>query len=653
MSTANNSTSDHGVGTAPAVTASNAFRWQFVTPLLMGSALNPINSSLIATALVPIAHAVHVSVGQTAILVSGLYLASAIAQPTAGKLAEEFGPRRVFLMGILLVLAGGLVGGFANNLTTLVVARVLIGIGTSTGYPSAMLAIRRRAEQAQMAEPPGGVLGGLQIAATVTSAVGLPLGGVLVDAWGWRTTFFVNVPVTLITLAMAYFWLPKDGRLARSGARDLAIRLDVLGIILFGGTMSSLLIFLLSLPGPNYLALAIAIILAAALVWWELRAAIPFIDVRLLASNLALTRTYLRFALTTLCVYTVLYGLTQWLEASRALSSREAGLLLLPMSGLSAMIVRPISKRNLVRGPLLVGAAACLAASIGVLLLTDSTPIIAIIVVTLIFGITLGTTAIGNQTALYQQVEAKQIGIAAGLLRTAAYLGSIGSSALISVIFHSKVDDHGLHTIAVIMIGMSAVALVLTIFDRQLRRVPSGAANIDTVEVTTERPVAAQANETAPGSLVDRRIVVGVGSASSSRALEWAQYLAPWLGARIDAVFVWDANTAVASEWIEGLDPEREAETQLHHAVIQALGPQPAVPVHEIVRQGAAAKELVALSEGADLLVISGRGRSFAGLLGQSVAETADCPVLVIHSSTPAPPDARALTPSYRGLISD
>ena len=77
-------------------------RWRTVSPLVMGSALNPINSSVIATALVPIAAALHVPVGRTSILVSSLYLACAIAQPTAGKLAEEFGPRRVFLTGIVL-----------------------------------------------------------------------------------------------------------------------------------------------------------------------------------------------------------------------------------------------------------------------------------------------------------------------------------------------------------------------------------------------------------------------------------------------------------------------------------------------------------------------------------------------------------------------
>ena len=65
----------------------DAFSWRLVTSLLLTSTLNPINSSLIATALVPIAHALSVPVGRTAILVSALYLASSIAQPTAGKLA--------------------------------------------------------------------------------------------------------------------------------------------------------------------------------------------------------------------------------------------------------------------------------------------------------------------------------------------------------------------------------------------------------------------------------------------------------------------------------------------------------------------------------------------------------------------------------------
>ncbi|WP_240812576.1 MULTISPECIES: MFS transporter [unclassified Streptomyces] len=447
--------------------ATNVFSWRFVTPLFMGSAINAINTSLIATALLPIATAVDVSVGRTAVLVSALYLASAIAQPTGGKLAEEFGPRRIFTAGLLTVLAGGIVGGVGQNLTTLIVARVLIGVGSSAVYPSAMLLIRHKAEAAGLEAPPGGVLGGLMIAGAATSALGLPVGGVLVDAWGWRTTFLINLPFALLALVTAFFWIPSD--LPVNGPRtfrQVATRLDVPGIVCFGGALASLLLFLMRLPRPDWIVLGLAVMVGAGLVWWELRASHPFIDVRLLGTNLALTRTYLRFAISSLCVYTVLYGLTQWLQAGRSLSSKEAGLLLLPMSAVSVLIARPISQRNLVRTPLIIAAVSCLAASAGVLALTRSTPIVWIVVITLVYGIMLGTTLSANQTALYTQVTADQIGAAAGLFRTFGFLGSIASSALISVVFHTHVDDQRLHVIAVIMVIVSVLGLIIVVTDR-------------------------------------------------------------------------------------------------------------------------------------------------------------------------------------------
>jgi MFS family permease len=446
------------------------FSWRFTTPLFIGSALNPINSSLIATALVPIAAGVHVSVGQTAALVTALYLASAIAQPTAGKVAEVFGPRRVFLAGILLVFAGGVVGGFAQDLLTLLISRALIGLGTSCAYPTAMLLIRRRAQQAGMDKPPGGVLGGLQIAGIATASLGLPIGGVLVAALGWRAVFFVNVPVALIALTATLLWVPQDPPPGASrGVREIASRIDATGIAGFALAMTALLIFLFSLPAPNWVVLGVAVAAWVALVAWELRARSPFFDVRLLASNLALTRTYLRFALVLLCVYVVLYGITQWLEAGRGFSAISTGLLLLPMTAISGVIIAPISRRNLVKGPVIAAAIACLAGSAGVLFLGSSSSVIWIVAITLAFGVAMGTAASGNQIALYTQAPADQLGTASGLLRTFGYVGSIASSAITGIVFHAGVSDHGLHIIAWIMVGVSVVLVVVTLADRTLR----------------------------------------------------------------------------------------------------------------------------------------------------------------------------------------
>jgi hypothetical protein len=279
----------------------------------------------------------------------------------------------------------------------------------------------------------------------------------------------VNIPVAIVTLVLAFMWIPPDPTTGESiTVRHVVARVDLAGITGFGVAMAALLVFLLSLPRPDWVALGLAVLSGAALVWWEMQTSCPFLDVRLLAANRALTLTYVRFALTTLCVYTVLFGITQWLEAGRGVSAREAGVLLLPMTGLAVVLVPPISRRKLVSMPLIMAAVSCLAASIGVHILANSTPIVGIVIVTLLFGITLSTNSIGNQTALYTQVAANQIGTAAGLLRSFGYLGSIASSAIISVVFHTRVDDRGLHVIGWVMVAVSATGLLALLTDRSI-----------------------------------------------------------------------------------------------------------------------------------------------------------------------------------------
>jgi MFS family permease len=448
------------------------FGWRFVSPLFVGAALNPTNSSMIATALIPIGAEFHAGAGSTAVLVAGLYLASAIAQPTMGKLADTFGPRRVFLCGISIVFAAGLIGGFAPNVGTLLVSRVLIGIGTSAGYPTALVLIRRQADRFHTAAP-GGVLGGIAIAGQVTAAVGLPLGGVLVGSLGWRSTFFINSPLALIAFAMALTWVPADPVIERHGGiAALVAKLDVLGLVLFGGSVSALLVFLMSLEHPDWIALAATVIVAGALVWWERRAATPFIDLRALGANRPLTTTYLRMCLTSLSIYCVLYGVSQWLEEGKNLSATNAGLVVLPMTAVAAIVTTPVARRGLVRMPLLVGAVAALIVAIGLRVVGVDSPIIVIVALTLVFGLTVGFAYTGNQAALYGQAPPDQVGAAAGLLRTANYSGAILSSSVISLIYNRDgVTDAGLHGIADVLIGLTAVVLVATVLDRRLPRV--------------------------------------------------------------------------------------------------------------------------------------------------------------------------------------
>src|SRR5919198_2884304 len=92
------------------------FGFRFMSPLLIGTLLNPINSAMIATALVPIGRDLRVGPSSTAWLIASLYLAAGIGQPTMGRVAELYGPRKVSVVGLVLVLVAGIVGAAAPGL---------------------------------------------------------------------------------------------------------------------------------------------------------------------------------------------------------------------------------------------------------------------------------------------------------------------------------------------------------------------------------------------------------------------------------------------------------------------------------------------------------------------------------------------------------
>lgn len=451
---------------APADTAparSDPFTVRFVGPLLLGSTLNPINTSTIATALVGIGVDFHRGPGTTAVLISVLYLCSAVAQPTMGKLATLFGPRRVFTGGLIILIAAGVIGAAAPAFGFLVVSRALIGIGTSAAFPTAMALVRRRADDAGTGVP-ARVLGNFSIAAQVTSVVGLPLGGLLAGVFGWRAIFFVNIPLALVALVATATGVPKDAPRDRDQG-SLPAAVDLVGIGLFAGAVIGMLRFLSDLRSPLWWLLPVTLGLVAALVAWELRASSPLIDVRMLTGNGGLLRTYLRQAVVSLGTYTALYGTSQWMEQAAHYSASQVGLILLPLSAISIVIARLVSNRGWVRVPLTASGAALIATGLVMAVITHNSPVIVLIAMSLLFGVAGGASGFANQAALYVQAPARQVAVASGLYRTFAYMGAIFSSSLITLTFGSATTDAGLHAIAWVIVGLGVLVALMTVLD--------------------------------------------------------------------------------------------------------------------------------------------------------------------------------------------
>lgn len=446
------------------------FSARFTAPLLLGSTLNPINSSLIATGLVGIGLDLHAGPGATATLISVLYLCSAVAQPTMGKLSTIFGPRRVFLAGASILVLAGAIGALAPGFGWLLLARALIGVGTSAAYPTAMALARRRADESGMGVP-SRFLGNLSITAQVTAAVGLPLGGVLTGVFGWRALFFVNIPLGLISIGLTLFGVARDERLELSGVGAIVRRIDIPGIALFAGAVVGMLIFLSDLASPAWWLLAVAIVLGVGLVPWERRSSSPLIDVRMLARNAPLQRTYLRQLLVSLASYSVLYGVSQWMELGRRLDASQVGLILIPLTVMSIILARIISGRGWVRVPLLLSGVVLVVAAGLEQFVNRETSILGLVALTVLLGMTNGLAGFANQATLYANAPASEIAVASGLFRTALYVGAIFSASLIGIVFGSRPTDAGLHTLGWVQLGLGAALVLLVLLDRKIPNV--------------------------------------------------------------------------------------------------------------------------------------------------------------------------------------
>lgn len=360
------------------------FGFRFVLPLALGSMLNPINSSMIATALVPIGVAFHATAANLGWLIAGLYLASAVAQPALGRLADVTGPRRIYLASLALIALAGFLGPFAPTLAALVGVRILIGIGTSGAYPSAMRLFRTQADRYGEAAPRS-AMSYLALGAMASAIVGPTLGGILTGAFGWQAILAVNVPLALGIAALVLLWVPKDAP-GGAGIKRLLSDLDLPGMVLFTVFLLSLMFFLLNVEHPQWIALLISIVDGYALIRYSTRREQPFIDIRMLMNNRPLVLTYARVTAVMLVAYAFVYGFGQWLETGPHLSSTDAGLAMLPMAAAGAASTFLGRRTAGLRTPFLISIGCALIGCACMTVVTSSTPVWAIALTGIFFG---------------------------------------------------------------------------------------------------------------------------------------------------------------------------------------------------------------------------------------------------------------------------
>ena len=439
-----------------------------VAALSLGTLLNPLNSSMIAVALVSLQRDFDVDVTTVTWVITSFYLASAAGQPLMGRLADRFGPRRLFLFGMVVVALACALTPLSSSFVGVCIGRVALAIGTATAFPSAIAMLRPLAASSGVGTPR--LLGRIQIANTSGAAIGPVLGGALVTFLGWQSIFWVNVPLAILTFIGVWLYAPRDAERERTPLGRTLAESDIPGIVLFIATLTSLLVFLLDLhPRPLWWLLPVCVVAAGLFVWRELRTSHPFLDLRLLAANRRLLLVYLTFAIFNVVYYSAFFGLPQYLQTYGGYSAGVAGLLMFPLAAVT-IVVTPLAARAIesvgLRPTLITGAVALV---IGAGLLAFgavTTAPWAVLLLTAALGIPYCVVSIGMNQALYSSARPEDSGVAAGIFQTSRYVGAIVATTVLGLLFSGGTTASSWLTAVGVATALAVVHLALLVFVR-------------------------------------------------------------------------------------------------------------------------------------------------------------------------------------------
>ena len=405
------------------------------------------------------------------------YLVSlAVFIPASGWLGDRFGGKRVLMTAIIVFTLGSVLCGLAQNLTELVLFRVVQGAGGGMLAPVGMAMLFRvfpPAERVRAASI-------LTLGTTLAPAIGPVLGGLLVTDLSWRWVFFVNLPIGIAAVTFGALCLE------RSAPQDAGV-FDVPGFIL-GGAGLGLLMYGVSegpLKGwasPAVIAACVAgVTLLTVLVIVELRTSHPMVDLRLLSARLFRSSTGVIFLVSAAFLGT-LYLIPLYFQDARGLSALQSGLSTFPeafgvMIGAqfaSRLIYPRLGPRRHITGGLL-GLAGTM------LLLTQislTTSLWLMRGLMFLLGMIVAQIFVPSQAASFAMISPADTGRASTLFNTGRQVGSavgvavlstvligVGSTQAAGGISHPNLRAYHLAFAAAAAFALAGTAFSLTIHD--------------------------------------------------------------------------------------------------------------------------------------------------------------------------------------------
>ena len=404
---------------------------------VLGAIMAILDTTVVSVALTKFQEVFNASAATVAWTMTGYTLALATVIPLTGWAADRFGTKRLYLASIFLFLVGSVLCGLSWSIGSLIIFRVIQGLGGGMLMPLGMTIMTHAAGPARV----GRVMAVLGIPMLLGPIWGPILGGWLIDAASWHWIFFINVPIGLIALVYASRVLPKDDPTPSESFDFLGMLLlsPGLALFLFGasqtpetGTVMSAKVLIPALIG---------VALVVAFVFHAKGKEHPLVDLRLFKHR-GLTMSVLTMSLFAMAFFGSMLLLPLFFQQVHGETPLKTGLLLIPQ-GLGAMITMPIAGKLTDKfgpGKFVISGLVLIIGGLAVFTQISATmPYLGILAVLFVMGLGMGMTMMPTMTAAMAALTHHEVARGSTLMNIVQQsAGSIGT-AIMSVVYTNAV----------------------------------------------------------------------------------------------------------------------------------------------------------------------------------------------------------------------
>lgn len=395
------------------------------------SFLNPYMVSALTVALPAIGREFHADAATLSWLTTAYLLASVICLVPLGRVADLYGRRRVFTLGVVLFVLSSVLCALAQSTAMLFVCRIFQGISSAMIFSNGVAILTAVAPPALR----GRLLGVTVACVYIGLSLGPVIGGLLTQGFGWRSVFLGTVPIGLVTFWLATGYLPRDAHAPRQGDA-----IDGPGVLLYAAMFTGLAIGLSTAPAPRSGWLIAAGLAAGAMfVYRSSQVPSPVLDVRLFWTNRVFALSGVAALLNYAAGAPSAFLVSLYLQYVKGMTPAHAGAVLIAQPAMQA-IVSPaagwLSERIEPRIVASIGMAMT-AGGLAALAAKPPGPASYVVGALVVMGAGFGLFSSPNTNAIMSSVPAGAYGVAAGVTSTMRIGGQLLSFAALTVIFNA------------------------------------------------------------------------------------------------------------------------------------------------------------------------------------------------------------------------